>query len=162
MILVSACLLGEKIRYNNTALKPDGCWLEILGEKNRLLPFCPEMSAGLPTPRPCAEIAGGNGHDVLRGRAQVFDCNGNNLTKAFILGARYAFDFCVKNEVGLALLAEKSPSCGSSCIYDGTFSGGMVEGKGVSAALLAENGIAVFNQDQLSQVLAFLVEQNRV
>lgn len=156
IILVSACLLGGKVRYDGTALRPDGDWLDILGEEIKLLAYCPEVAAGLASPRACAEIFGGDGHAVLLGAAEVFDRTGNNLTGSFLQGARSALDLCMKNGVKLAFLAEKSPSCGSSCIYDGTFSGKLVAGRGVSAALLAENGIAVFNQDQVPEALIFL------
>lgn len=162
MILVSACLLGAEVRYDGTALKPDGDWLKILGQENELLAYCPEVAAGLASPRACAEICGGDGHDVLRGTAEVLDRSGNSLTKSFIEGARKTLDFCVKNGVQLAFLAERSPSCGSSRIYDGTFSGKLVAGRGVSAALLVENEIAVFNQDQVSEALIFVAGQYRI
>jgi uncharacterized protein YbbK (DUF523 family) len=158
-ILVSACLLGEKVRYDGGACRTGDNWLGALREKSSLYPFCPEMAAGLAVPRACAEITGGDGHDVLQGRAMVVDRAGHDLSGYFICGAAKALACCQENCIGLAVLMDRSPSCGSGCIYNGRFTGGKRSGRGVTAALLAENGIAVFNQEQVPQVLAFLAER---
>jgi uncharacterized protein YbbK (DUF523 family) len=155
VIVVSACLLGYPVRYDGSALKPDRSWLGGVAEKHTLCPFCPEAAAGLPTPRPCAEIVDGNGHDVLRGKAEVVDVEGRSCTAAFLLAADTALEVCRKQGASMAILAENSPSCGSSSIHDGTFSGRRKEGVGVTAALLIESGIAVFSQHQLTDIASF-------
>lgn len=161
-ILVSACLLGEKVRYDGSACRTDDSWLGALREKSSLHPFCPEKAAGLAVPRACAEITGGDGHDVLHGKALVVDRSGRDLSEYFLYGAEMALACCRENGIFLAVLMEKSPSCGSGCIYNGTFTGGKKSGRGVTAALLAENGIAVFNQEQVPEILAFLAERCRI
>jgi len=156
VIVVSACLLGHTVRYDGSALKPDGSWLGELAGKHTLCPFCPEADAGLPTPRPRAEIIGGDGHDVLRGKAEVVDTQGRSLTASFLLAAGKTLEFCRHHGANMAILTEKSPSCGSTSIYDGTFSGRRKEGVGVAAALLINSGAAVFNQHQLTGIASFL------
>lgn len=155
-ILVSACLLGNKVRYNASCLamaQADLDWLETHCE---LQAFCPEQSAGLPTPRPSAEIIQGQGVDVLRGRARVLNNDGSEVTQAFIDGAEKALAICQRLAIKYALLAEGSPSCGSSTIYDGSFSGHKVSGAGVTAAILGAAGIQVFNQYSISKLKAAL------
>lgn len=120
--------------------------------KHTLCPFCPEAEAGLPTPRICAEIIGGDGHDVLHGKAEVVDAEGNLLTAVFLLAAGKVLDFCRYHRADVAILAEKSPSSGSTSIYDGTFCGRRKKGVGVTAALLIESGIAVFSRHQLADI----------
>lgn len=156
VIVVSACLLGHPVRYDGSALELDGSWLGVLAGRHTLCPFCPEAEAGLPTPRPCAEIIGGDGHDVLHGMAEVVDVAGRSLTDAFRLAAARALDFCREQGAAMAILTEKSPSCGSTSIYDGTFSGSRREGRGVTAALLIEAGLVVFSQHQLGDITDFL------
>lgn len=155
VIVVSACLLGHPVRYDGSALRPDSSWLGGVAGKHTLCPFCPEAEAGLPTPRSCAEIIGGDGRDVLHGKAEVVDAAGNPLTSDFLSAAGKALDFCRDHGADMAILADKSPSCGSSSIYDGTFSDRRKQGVGVTAALLIESGIAVFSQHQLADIASF-------
>ena len=155
VIVVSACLLGYPVRYDGSALRPDGSWLGGVAGKHTLCPFCPEAAAGLPTPRPCAEITGGDGRDVLHGQAEVVDAEGRSLTAVFLAAAGKTLELCRNQGADMAILAEKSPSCGSSSIYDGTFSGRRQAGVGVTAALLIESGIAVFSQHQLTGIASF-------
>ena len=153
-ILVSACLVGESVRYNGSALRPDGQWLGYLAAHYHLLPFCPEVAAGLPVPRECAEIAGGTGCDVLRGRATVRDSRGLDLTSMFIAAAAKTLDVCRENGIRMAIMAENSPSCGRNRIYDGSFTGRRRAGMGVTAALLARHGIKVLSQQQVGALAA--------
>jgi uncharacterized protein YbbK (DUF523 family) len=95
-ILVSACLLGQKVRYDGSACRTDDSWLGALREKSSLHPFCPEIAAGLTVPRACAEITGGDGHDVLQGRAIVVDRAGHDLSESFLYGAEKALACCRK------------------------------------------------------------------
>lgn len=157
-ILVSACLLGEKVRYNGSAVEMESPWLRRLCEENRVHAFCPEVAAGLPVPRPCAEIVGGNGRDVLAGRADVVEKQGRILTEDFIRGARRALALCGKKAIVLAVLTENSPSCGSSSIYNGAFTGEKIGGCGVTTALLEQNGIKVFSQRELAEAARSLAE----
>ncbi|RPH41916.1 MAG: DUF523 domain-containing protein [Desulfobulbaceae bacterium] len=155
-ILVSACLVGRKVRYNGLSIVLQSVWLDELRQAKKVYAFCPEIAGGLSVPRPCAEITGGNGRDVLDGRATVVDTEGRYLTDIFLLGARKTLEICREKSIFVAILTEGSPSCGSNLQYDGTFSGKKIRGCGVTAALLAENGIRVFSQHQLAEAADFL------
>ena len=153
-ILVSACLVGESVRYNALALRPDCQWLGILAAHHHILAFCPEVAAGLPVPRACAEIVGGNGCDVLRKRAEVRDTRGIDLSPIFRIAAVKTLEMCRDNGIRVAIMAENSPSCGRNRIYDGSFTGRRKAGIGVTAALLVEHGIKVFSQVQIDVLAA--------
>lgn len=115
--------------------------------------LCPEIEAGLPVPRPPAEIAaGGNADGVLMGTAQVFEDSGRDISDTFVAGARRALDVAQSRGCRYALLTDGSPSCGSSFIYDGSFTGARREGTGVVTALLKQNGITVFNERQIGDL----------
>ena len=107
---------------------------------------------GLPVPRPAAEITGGSGVDVLAGRARVVTATGEDVTAAFIAGAQAALDLARGTGCVHALLIDRSPSCGSLKIYDGTFSGRRRTGAGVTAALLAAHGIGVFADHEIDRL----------
>ena len=113
-----------------------------------ILPICPEVSGGLPTPRPPAEIQGGDGGDVLEGRARVVNIEGKNVTAEFLAGAQKALRVVRCWDIKEAVLKARSPSCGLGQIYDGSFSGRLVEGNGVTAALLKREGIIVKNEEE--------------
>lgn len=140
-VLVSACLAGVPCRYDGAA-KPNARVIAMV-EAGRALPLCAEGLGGLPTPRTPAEIRGGEGADVLAGRARVVDAAGVDVTGAFLAGARRVAEEAERLGVSRALLCEKSPSCGAGLIYDGSFSGRLVAGRGVLAALLSERGLKV-------------------
>lgn len=148
-ILVSACLLGCNVRYNAGSVTTDGDDLEWLSNHCEVIPFCPEVSAGLPIPRAPAEIDSGSGDDVLAGRSKVVGNDGVDVTDAFIEGARLALHQCQSQGIRYAVLTESSPSCGSSTIYDGRFEGIRKPGKGVATALLEQHGIQVFSQHDI-------------
>ncbi|MGN2624052.1 DUF523 domain-containing protein [Stutzerimonas balearica] len=152
-VLVSSCLLGCKVRYNAGALNLPAPALEWLETHVELVAFCPEVAAGLPTPRPPAEIRSASGQDVLAGRDRVIDISGQDVTDAFLDGARQALARCMAEGIRHAILTESSPSCGSSSIYDGTFSGIRKAGMGVTAALLSANGIRVYSQHELDRLI---------
>lgn len=155
-VLVSACLLGEPVRYHGGDARLEAYWLDRLAEEGRVVPFCPEVAGGLEVPRPPAEIVGGDGIAVLQGTARVATDTGEDVTEAFLDGAQKALDVARQQGVRLAILVERSPSCGSEQIYDGTFSGKRRSGSGVTAALLEEQGIRVFGQDRLLAAAAYL------
>jgi uncharacterized protein YbbK (DUF523 family) len=155
-ILISACLLGCKVRYNASDLEVISSEFEKLITIHDVVSFCPEVSAGMSIPRAPAEIKGGDGFDVLSGKAKVIDIDGQKLNKGFITAAKNALATCQKEKIHFAILAESSPSCGSSHIYDGSFNDTKRAGKGVTAALLEQNGIRVFNQYQANELLKLL------
>ena len=157
-ILMSACLMGERVRYNGSALEWESPWLQRLLQEVRVHTFCPELAAGMPIPRPCAEICGGTGHDVLAGKAEVRDAQGRVVSGEFLQGALKALDFCRENTIVLAVLTENSPSCGSEYIYDGTFTGKQIKGCGITTALLVQNGIRVFSQNEIEEAVNCILE----
>lgn len=138
---ISACLLGIPCRWNEKGKNNPKAIKEFL--KGKTLVICPEVMAGLPTPRPACEITGGDGKDVLTGKAKIVDKNGNDYTKDFIKGAKLAMDLIQKNEIKKVLLKSGSPTCGAAHIYTGDFSGQKKEGLGVFAALLQAHGIEI-------------------
>ncbi|MCP3924716.1 MAG: DUF523 domain-containing protein [Desulfobacterales bacterium] len=147
-ILVSSCLLSEKVRYNGKIIYLEIPLLRLWKERDIIVPFCPEVEAGLPVPRPPCEICGGNGKDVLQSKARVIDKNGDDLTDQFIKGAEMAVKVIKDQDVVAAVLKNGSPSCGSSYIYDGTFEDRKIRGKGVTTTMLEQNNIKVFNENE--------------
>ena len=147
-ILVSRCLLGHRVRYDGGAHGPYDLLQQWLDE-GRVVALCPEVAGGLPTPRPPAEIAGGQGAQVLDGRLPVLTIDGADVTAAFVAGAQQALELVQAHGIRLALLKARSPSCGNLENYDGSFSGVRVAGEGVTAALLRRAGVQVFNEQQL-------------
>lgn len=156
-ILISACLMGQRVRYdaNHAAIEADilGQWQD----DGRLITICPEMAGGLPVPRPAAEIYKGTGTDVLDKNAPVLRKDSVDVSDFFISGAKATLDLALKHNIRLAVLKDKSPSCGSTLIYNGQFAGMKREGEGVTTALLRRHGIAVFSENQLAEAAAFLV-----
>ncbi len=140
-VVISACLLGVRCRYdggdsrNEAAIK--------LKETDQLIPVCPEEAGGLPTPRPPAEIVGGDGDDVLNGKAKVMTVDGTDVTEAYLKGAHHALKVAQSHTATHVILKVRSPSCGCGDIYDGTFSGTLTSGDGVTTALLKRHGITV-------------------
>ncbi len=156
-VLVSACLLGEPVRHDGGARACGHPVLERWVAEGRVVPFCPEMAAGMTAPRPAAEIsAGAEGPEVLAGQARVLDADGEDLTAWFMAGARLALERALVAGARVAVLKEGSPSCGTRVIGDGTFTSTRKPGTGVAAALLARAGIRVFSEDQLEEADACL------
>ncbi|MFE8070304.1 DUF523 domain-containing protein [Marinobacteraceae bacterium S3BR75-40.1] len=151
-ILISACLRGEAVRYDGRGALQEHPLLRQWEAEGRLVRICPEMAGGLPTPRPPAEVEGADGRRVLAGEARVITRDGEDVTGAFRAGAEAALELARRRNCVVAILTEKSPSCGSSETYDGSFQGRRVAGEGVTAALLRQHGIRVFNQHQLEEV----------
>lgn len=155
-MLVSACLLGDPVRYDGKAKKLQHAALDELVVQQRAIAFCPEVAGGLGVPRAAAEIQGGDGSAVLSGEARLTTRAGDDVSEQFVEGARQALDLCRRHQIGIAVLTESSPSCGSGIIYDGSFTRERVAGDGVTAALLRAHGILVFNQQQLAEAIACL------
>jgi uncharacterized protein YbbK (DUF523 family) len=138
-VLVSACLLGRRCRHDGRDRRDDAlCALE--GPGLALVPVCPEEAGGLGTPRPAAELVGGDGDAVLDGTARVVAEDGRDVTDAFRRGAEEALRVARASGATEAWLTERSPSCGCAATHVG---GSVVPGRGVAAALLARAGLRV-------------------
>lgn len=148
-LLISACLMGDAVRFDATAKPlPDAVRTRLEAEY-RLVPVCPECLGGLPVPRPAAELDHCDGSAALAGCGRVRGRDGSDLTAAFVAGAQQALDIARANGAGQALLKARSPSCGSRHIYDGSFSGNVHAGNGVTSALLLQHGIRVSSEEDL-------------
>jgi len=159
-VLVSSCLVGNKVRYNASCLSVSESDLNWLQSSVELVIFCPEISSGLPIPRASAEIIAGKGIDVLLGSSIVVGNDGIDVTEQFVAGAYNTLQLCQEQQIKYAILAEGSPSCGSSKIYNGTFSGIKIDGSGVTAALLESEGIKVFSQHNIASLRAVLEQHS--
>ena len=158
-ILISSCLLGEDVRYdgNNSSIAFDPkfsfsakeLFMDILCE-NEIYSFCPEVSGGLGIPRISAEIVKNDKPFIVKNQ------EGLDVTINFLLGAKKALDICKEENIKVALLKSKSPSCGNKEIYDGTFSSNLINGQGLTASLLEENGIKIFNENELKELNKFI------
>jgi uncharacterized protein YbbK (DUF523 family) len=157
-VLVSACLLGDRVRYSGGDAKTDSPVLDRWLAEGRVVPFCPEVAGGLGVPRPPAEIRRGSGVGVLRGAAVVVTAHGQDVTASFVRGAALALERAAADGVKLAVLKDGSPSCGSEAIYDGSFTGRKHKGQGVTAALLEDHGIAVFTERAFAQADQYLLD----
>ena len=156
-LLVSACLVGEHVRYDGGVVKIfNGRLLEHWEGQEHVVPFCPEVAGGLSVPRPCSEIFDGDGKKVLRGDARVINIHGDDVTESFLKGAQKAVELARSMKIRMALLKDGSPSCGSAYIYDGRFAGIKKPGKGVAAALLEENDIRVFSEREIPKAEKYL------
>ncbi|MDP9782848.1 DUF523 domain-containing protein [Pseudomonas fluorescens] len=154
-ILVSRCLLGHRVRYDGGASGPFDQLQQWLDE-GRVVPLCPEVAGGLPTPRAAAEIPGGQGGRVLDSQAAVITTEGEDVSAQFLSGANQALELVCAHGIQIAVLKANSPSCGNLLTYDGTFSGVKVSGEGVTAALLKRHGVRVFNELELADAAAAL------
>ncbi len=158
-ILVSSCLLGEDVRYdgNNSSIafnpkfsfSSKELFMDILCE-NEIYSFCPEVAGGLGIPRTPAEIVNNEKPFIVKNE------DGLDVTINFLLGAKKALDICKEENIKVALLKANSPSCGNIKIYDGTFSNNLIDGQGLTARLLKDNDIEVFNEEQLKELSKFI------
>ncbi|MBR5230425.1 MAG: DUF523 domain-containing protein [Firmicutes bacterium] len=142
MYIISGCLLGHDCKYNGGNNRNED--VIKFCEDHRHVVVCPESAGKLPTPRPPAEIRGN----------RVIDKNGTDVTEAFIKGAQVSLKTCMQlanfagEELEGAILKANSPSCGCGQVYDGTFSGTLVEGDGVFAAMLKKHGIDIITEKE--------------
>ena len=148
-LLISSCLLGAPCRYDGRS-KPVSLPKE-LTDNFELVPVCPEVLGGLPTPRPPAEIV-----SRVTGAIKVVNSEGADVTENYVSGAIKALEIAKQNGCSFALLKEKSPSCSGGQVYDGTFSRTLTDGNGVTAALLKANGIEVFGESEIEKLLVKL------
>ena len=140
-IIISACLLGIPCRYDGRSVEHSA--IRALSEKYNLIPICPEIYGGLPTPRTPSERLGD----------MVVMKNGRDVTENYKRGAEASLRIARVNGCKRAILKERSPSCGKDSIYDGSFSGNLVDGRGVTAELFTENGIQVYGESEAENLL---------
>ncbi len=143
LILVSACLAGINCRWDGTNQLDKK--IKILVDQGKATPVCPEELGGLSTPRLPSEIRQGNGRDVLQRKTKVIDKEGKIITAQFIKGAEGVLAIAKRKGIKTVLFKNKSAACGCGLIYDGTFSGKLKKGDGVTTALLKEKGIKVIS-----------------
>ncbi len=141
MDIASACLVGKKCRYDGESREDKE--IKKLYLEGKVKAVCPECLAGLAIPRCPSEISGGEGKDVLDGNAVVIAQDGSNRTAEFLEGAYKALEAAKRQGAKRAYMKSKSPSCGVTAIYDGSFSGKLKKGSGVASELLRRNGIEV-------------------
>jgi uncharacterized protein YbbK (DUF523 family) len=134
--IVSACLCGENCRYDGKSTLSEN--VKRLVDEGKAIMVCPEVEGGLPIPRHPCEIRGNN----------VVNSQDEDKTKEFISGAEKVLELAKKHNIKKAILKEKSPSCGSSFIYDGKFSRKLIKGQGITTSLLRENGIEVISDEE--------------
>lgn len=149
-ILVSSCLLGAKVRYHGGDARVAHEILDRWNSEGRLIPICPEVAGGLPTPRPPSEIQDG----------RVFANTGQEVTEEFQNGAHVARELVKKHQIKIAILKENSPSCGSSFVYDGSFSGKKIRGAGLTTQLLLKMGVRVFSENELEAAVICVEKLN--
>lgn len=138
--IVSACLAGVKCRYDGIHSAMD-C-VKKLVEQGKALPVCAEVLAGLPCPRPSCEM------QIVEGETRIISKTGEDLTEAFRQGAQKTLEIAKVAGIKKAILQQRSPSCGCGKVYDGSFNGQLVEGKGLTTQLLEENDIEVIASDR--------------
>ena len=140
MIIVSACLAGIECRYNGQAFSIPRI-IEIV-KKGYAIPLCPEILANLSTPRLSSELRDG----------RVFSSEGQDVTMEYVSGSKIALDIAKLVGCKKAILKSKSPTCGCGRIYDGTFSGKLIEGDGIFCKMLKEENIEVYTEEQQGDV----------
>ena len=136
-IMVSACLLGENCKYSGGNNRDERVLAFLKGHE--VIPVCPEVMGGLPTPRPPAEIVHG----------EVINREGVSVDDEYRLGAKMALDIAMREKIDLAILQSRSPSCGVKQIYDGTFTGTKIPGQGIFAGQLMAHGFAVLDREEV-------------
>lgn len=150
-VLVSACLLGAEVRHHGGSSRIDSDILQRWRDEGRIVGVCPEIAGGLPAPRPPSEIRG----------VRVLTREGRDVTAAFQTGAGSAVAMARELGIRVAVLKSRSPSCGTGQIYDGTFSGRLVDGDGVTAAALRREGVRLFDETGIEAADAALRELDR-
>lgn len=148
LILISSCLAGFNVRYDGSNAKNElASWLVRHGQA---ITICPEIMSGFETPRRPSEIVGGTARDVINGIASVQENNGTDVTEPYIMGANLVLKIAKEHHIKAAFLKDSSPSCGSHYVYNGTFTGKKLVGKGITAELLSQYGVQTFPDDVLS------------
>ncbi len=160
-ILISACLVNQNVRHNAKVLGFKHPIITQWQNNNILIPFCPEVEGGLPIPRNPAEIVPPKAvKNHYHDNHHVLDQSGNDRTGEFTLGAQKALRLMRQLDSKMAILKERSPSCGSKIRYDGTFSGTITAGQGLTTVLLNRNGIKVFNEEEIDEAFNYWSQLN--
>jgi uncharacterized protein YbbK (DUF523 family) len=149
-ILISRCFLGDNVRYNSEVKTLVHPLISLWQQEKRFISICPEVSGGLVVPREPAEIQ--------QSSNEVITKVGINVSTQFNLGAQQALKLCLQHNIRFALLKESSPSCGSTLIYDGSFTKNKILGQGITSQLLTQNNINVFSENNL-EALAELLDR---
>jgi len=149
-ILISRCFLGENVRYNSKVIPLRHPLLTLWQQQKRFVAICPEVFGGLSVPREPAE---------QQPIDKVITISGVDVSQQFQLGAKQALLLCQQHNIRFALLKESSPSCGSTLIYDGSFSNKKIAGQGITSKMLMQQGIKVFSENNLEK-LADLLDKN--
>jgi uncharacterized protein YbbK (DUF523 family) len=152
-VLISACLLGENVRYDGRHNLINHPLLEKLKSENRLVTICPEVAGGLPVPRPYATIA-------RRIPVEVITDEGDDVTPQFVLGAELTAELAKREGCIAALMKADSPACGNRDISGAAFSGKEASGAGIAAQEVIESGIPVFNETEIDRLEAMLEERD--
>lgn len=147
-ILISRCFLGDNVRYNSKILSFKHPLLMLWQQQKRFINICPEVAGGLTVPREPAEMQYNSNEVITK--------SGINVSTQFNLGAQQALALCLQHKIRFALLKESSPSCGSTFIYDGSFTNKKITGQGITSKLLTQNGIKVFSENTLEVLEALL------
>lgn len=142
-LLISACLIGENCKYSGGSNALQGEQLRLLQLCYELIPVCPEQLGGLPTPRTPAERRGD----------RVITRDGRDVTAEFYAGAAQTLTITKNQKICKALLKSRSPSCGRDRIYDGTFTGTLIRGNGVTAQALIEQEISVYTEEEITRLV---------
>jgi uncharacterized protein YbbK (DUF523 family) len=144
-ILISACLIGQPVRYDGQSKPITNKAIEYWQRNDQLVVVCPEVAGGLSTPRPAAEV-------ISRDPLLVSTAEGYDVTPQFLSGAQHALKLCQQHQIQYAILKERSPSCGSNQNYDGSFTKQLIQEMGVTARLLTQHGVTVFNEDSIENL----------
>lgn len=147
-ILVSRCFLGENVRYNSKVITLNSPLLTLWQQQKRIIAICPEIAGGLPVPREPAEKQPNS--------EQITTITGEDVSAQFHFGAQQALSLCQQHSIRFAVLKESSPSCGSTLIYDGSFSNTKITGQGVTTKILTQAGVRVFSEDNLHELSKLL------
>ena len=145
-ILISSCLLGSPVRYDGNSKPIYSNIINLWQQQNCLVTICPEMSGGLPVPRPAAE---------KQPDGRIITIRGQDVSAQFHQGAQNALALCQQHQIKMAILKQFSPSCGSQQIYNGSFNGTKITGMGITAELLQQHNIKVFCELTLEQAALY-------
>ncbi|MDO5375759.1 MAG: DUF523 domain-containing protein [Staphylococcus rostri] len=144
MIGISACLIGQAVRYDGGHKRQDA--LKQLIDRGEAIAICPEVLGGLSVPREPSELTSGDGVSVWSGQDEVHTQSGKDVTQSFKQGAQEALHILQQYNIDTVILKDGSPSCGSTEVYNGQFDGTKMQGVGVTTALLQQHGIRVYNE----------------
>lgn len=146
MYLISACLCGVNCKYNGGNNYSKYC--DDLFKSGKAILICPEQLGGLPTPRVPSELRN-SAKEILNGNGEILTKDGRDVTEEFVKGAKEVEEIAKKLNIEGAILKDGSPSCGVNYIYDGTFKGNKIKGRGITAEILVQNGISVISENDI-------------